>query len=161
MGKHISVQKKVWDKVNKNGPIPESRPNLEPCWIWTASLSCGYGQLTTYRDGKQKHQWAHRVVYVLVRGSIPKGLTLDHLCRVTKCVNPDHLEPVTMEVNLLRGTSPPAMNARKTHCIHNHELTAENVYIAHGYKRHCMRCKRLRNYAYTVRKFEASLGVSR
>lgn len=42
-------------------------------------------------------------MYELLVGPIPEGLTIDHLCRNTMCVNPDHLEPVTHRENLMRG----------------------------------------------------------
>lgn len=45
----------------------------------------------------------HRKVYAAARGPIPAGLTLDHLCRVKACVNPDHLEPVTRAENVRRS----------------------------------------------------------
>jgi hypothetical protein len=48
---------------------------------------------------------AHRAVYQHLRGSIPEGADLDHLCRVRCCVNPCHLEPVTTAVNCRRGAS--------------------------------------------------------
>lgn len=46
---------------------------------------------------------AHRFAYELVKGPIPEGLTLDHLCNVPLCVNPDHLEPVTLSENIRRA----------------------------------------------------------
>lgn len=45
---------------------------------------------------------AHRVAYEALVGRIPDGLTLDHLCENKRCVNPDHLEPVTRAENLRR-----------------------------------------------------------
>ena len=46
---------------------------------------------------------AHRVAWELIRGPIPEGLVLDHLCRTSACVNPDHLEPVPQAINMIRG----------------------------------------------------------
>src|SRR5688572_16860021 len=70
------------------------------CWLWTASrILSGYGQVRF----EGKNQRAHRVAYALVKGPIPEGLVLDHLCRVKHCVNPDHLEAVTQAENLRRG----------------------------------------------------------
>ncbi len=70
------------------------------CWIWKrAKTSTGYGHLTI----NNKQVLAHRFVYEKYKGTIPEGLTLDHLCRNTLCVNPDHLEPVTHAMNCRRG----------------------------------------------------------
>jgi len=71
------------------------------CWLWTGSRSRdGYGK---FEPATSVFYKAHRFAYETVVGPIPEGLTLDHLCRVRRCVNPDHLEPVTNQENLLRG----------------------------------------------------------
>lgn len=70
------------------------------CWIWTACVEAsGYGRMGWNGRATQ----AHRVSWSMWRGEIPKGLVIDHLCRVRSCVNPDHLEPVTAGVNSIRG----------------------------------------------------------
>ena len=69
------------------------------CWLWTgATTDKGYG---VFWDGKLGR--AHRWAYTHWRGPIPEGLTLDHLCQVKACVNPDHLEPVTALENYRRA----------------------------------------------------------
>ena len=120
--------------------IPESG-----CWIWRGSLcKYGYGRM----EINHKKLMVHRVVYEMSRGPIPDGLQLDHLCRVRCCINPDHLEVVTSQQNTLRGKSPAALNAKKTHCPHGHLLDR----IAKGYsskfRRICSTCnkKYLKNY---------------
>jgi hypothetical protein len=45
----------------------------------------------------------YRRYYEQAKGPIPDGLVIDHLCRVSLCVNPDHLEAVTEAVNVQRG----------------------------------------------------------
>lgn len=88
-----------WRKVNKDGPVPEYRPDLGPCWIWTgATDDAGYGRSTTGSKGRTG--LAHRIAFELLIGPIPEHLPhIDHLCRVTSCVNPAHLEPVTQAEN--------------------------------------------------------------
>ena len=96
------------------------------CWEWIAYRNPrGYG---TLRKGLIKVM-AHRWAYEYFVGSIPEGLTIDHLCRVRYCVNPKHLEAVTNKENILRGTAPSAINAKKTHCLNNHEFTQANTII--------------------------------
>jgi hypothetical protein len=137
---------RFWAKVNKDGPIPEHRPDLGPCWIWTgAKIKHGYGHFRLNR----KSILAHRVAYEWLVGPIPEGLEPDHLCRVPSCVNPGHIEPVTQRENVLRGTSFAALNARKTHCPHGHEYTPENTRVqvkpngARG--RFCRACSNAKN----------------
>ena len=87
--------RRFWAKVNKNGPI---HPSLgTPCWLWTASKSSGdYGRFKLNR-----RLWAaHRVVWIIARGSIPKGLDVLHHCDRPCCVNPDHLFVGTHAKNL-------------------------------------------------------------
>lgn len=92
------------------------------CWLWTGAMQpSGYG---TFRG-----RAAHRITYELFVGPIPENLTIDHLCRVRSCVNPAHLEPVTIAVNVMRGESLPARNARKTHCPQGHPYDDENTYV--------------------------------
>lgn len=72
------------------------------CWVWTGSRSgAGYGN---FRDGRTVRN-AHRAMYERVHGPVPDGLSLDHLCRNTLCVNPEHLEAVTQTENMRRGRS--------------------------------------------------------
>jgi hypothetical protein len=96
------------------------------CWLWTGPIAAeGYGWYN--RDAISGP--AHRFSYEQTVGPIPGGLQLDHLCRVRHCVNPEHLEPVTQRVNVLRGESPSAIAARKTVCLNGHDLNdPANVY---------------------------------
>lgn len=70
------------------------------CWEWTGTRDQrGYGLHAETQAGVKKRWRAHRVAYTLLVGPIPDGLTLDHLCRNTSCVNPDHLEAVSAAEN--------------------------------------------------------------
>lgn len=90
------------------------------CWVWAGRPNAhGYGSIRA----NKKTLLAHRVSYEMNREVIPDGLTIDHLCFNRRCVNPDHLEPVTFGENARRG------KARITHCPQGHEYTAENTRI--------------------------------
>lgn len=135
-----SAEERFWPKVNKDGPVPECRPDLGPCWPWTAGTARGgYGKFTI-RPGVGV--MAHRFSYTMERGPIPDGLQLDHLCRNPPCVNPDHLEPVTCRENLLRGNTFQARNAAKTHCDAGHEFTPANTRITRT-GRSCKACAKV------------------
>lgn len=128
------TKERFWSKVEKT----------DSCWNWTGSLRNGYG-LFRFNG---KIQSAHRVSFELIKGKIPKGLELDHLCRNPSCVNSDHLEPVTGKENNARSDSLPAKNARKTHCKYGHEFTPENTYIMNCGGRRCIICKNQYNKQY-------------
>lgn len=97
----------------------------EKCWLWNGAKTQGYG---SFNARSYQTTTAYRWMYEHLRGPVPKGMQLDHLCRNRICVNPAHLEAVTQKTNWVRGDSPTAKNARKTHCLHGHEFTAANTY---------------------------------
>lgn len=103
-------------KVNRNGPILVHRPELGPCWVWTANHTAkpptGYGRFHVGKQAILAHRWS----YEYFVGSIPKDLVIDHLCRNRSCVRPDHLDPVTYQENCLRGEAPAAKMAKRSHC---------------------------------------------
>jgi len=87
-------------------------------------------------------QAAHRAFYEALVGTIPSELELDHLCRVRACVNPDHLEPVTRQTNVLRGFSPAAIVRRSGICQNGlHDITDEAaVKVRKNGTRYCREC---------------------
>lgn len=111
------------------------------CWLWSGMLDRhGYGRFHSEKGGVFAHRWA----YQHFKGEIPKGLVLDHLCRVPCCVNPDHLEPVTIGENVRRGNAGVHHRIKmkaKTHCPQGHPYIPENMYV-YGPRRHCKTCIR-------------------
>lgn len=133
--KHVFIR--IMEKVS---PEPNSG-----CWLWTGAI-CSGGYARIGADGWRTNRTllVHRVLYELMRGPIPEGFEIDHLCRVRSCVNPDHLEPVTKIENLRRGTwlgSGGRSQSAKTHCPRGHAYSPENTY-AHRGRRGCLECRR-------------------
>ena len=130
---------RFWAKVAKS----------DDCWPWLGSImASGYGQ---FHIRLEVNRWsatvAHRVAYEISIGPIPSGLVLDHLCRVRHCVRPDHLEPTTDAVNILRGTGWAARHARKTHCPAGHPYDQRNTHVDKKGMRHCRACSAIRQAA--------------
>lgn len=130
-------EQRFWDKVWLG----------DGCWLWTGKLrtgaSPGHGKEVGYGQFYNGHRTVgpHRFAYELMVGPIPEGLVIDHLCRERACVNPDHLEAVTTQENILRGLAPTAENASKTHCVRGHELSGDNLYVPPKGGRYCRTCR--------------------
>ena len=114
------------DRVNKDGP--------NGCWLWLGGTdTSGYGQL--WLNGRQK--LAHRYFYEMAYGLIPEGMQIDHLCRVRRCVNPDHLEVVTHIENIRRGTG----SGSRTYCPKGHPYDPSNTVFNSKGHRECRICR--------------------
>lgn len=140
IGRHKPVAERIREKTMID---PETG-----CWLWLGALNQhGYGSLgITFAYQQTKILLAHRVSYEIFKGPIPDGLTIDHLCRVRHCVNPDHLEAVTHRENILRGVGRGAKEARQTECINGHPFSPENTYYQPSTgSRKCRLCQRIRN----------------
>lgn len=121
----------------------------DPCWDWTGAPEVGgYAQFSV----RQRKYKGHRVSFTWFRGEIPEGLVLDHLCRNRLCVNPAHLEIVTIGVNVLRGETIPVQLAARSTCGNGHEFTPENtsMKLDKSGKRYrtCKECHRARGRKY-------------
>lgn len=91
--------------AKNNGPdyVLEDRSYATPCWIWQkCRTALDYGCKWDEKD--REKVLAHRYYYAQRHGSIPKGMVLDHLCRIPACVNPEHLDLVTHKENIRRGS---------------------------------------------------------
>jgi hypothetical protein len=122
----------------------------DTCWEWNGTHGGdGYARIRIHRQSCL----VHRLTYLLENLPIPQGLHIDHLCRNRGCVNPAHLEAVTCRVNILRGVSVAAFNARKTHCQRGHPYNEANTYIRlNARNRHCRACNTLATIRYQTRK---------
>jgi hypothetical protein len=128
--------------------------SLNGCWLWVGvKTHDGYPYWGTTGN---KSIYAHRFIYEQEIGPIPKGLTLDHVCKVRNCVNPAHMDPCTLQENISRGDY--GWRARQTHCKKGHEFTLENTYFDKnggrngGGRRICLKCVSVRQIAYRSRK---------
>lgn len=116
------------------------------CFIWMGALNWnGYGKMRVgyASEGTHGMQYAHIVAYEHFVGPVPKGLVLDHKCRMRCCVNPDHLEPVTHIENVRRGTISESNKARglaRTNCKRGHPLSGPNLNLYRGV-RLCRICR--------------------
>jgi HNH endonuclease len=139
-------------KVNKDGPRPEHRPELGPCWLWKPLGSVGgYGAF--YLGGRG--MTSHRASYILFVEPIPDGLVIDHLCRVRNCVRPEHLEAVTSGENTRRGKaweSGAEWQRSKTTCPKGHEYAGDNLRISPDGSRSCRTCGRAATAASRARR---------
>lgn len=134
-GRGLSFSMNFWNKVVRTAT----------CWDWNGTLTpSGYGVVHTKHRGGVKG--AHRIAFELMRGPIPAGMVLDHLCRNRRCVNPQHLEVVSRAENTMRGYGVTALQARQTHCHRGHPLDGANVSVgrqkSHTYRR-CNACRRV------------------
>lgn len=130
----VPNEKRFWEYVNKT----------ETCWLWTAHVdNGGYGRFGL-RLGK--NQWksnylAHRYSYELVNGEIPKELTVDHICKIRNCVNPDHLRLMTL-VNNIKAGNAGIYNQVKKFCPKGHSYSGENLLFDTNSSRTCRMCRR-------------------
>lgn len=121
---------RFWAKVDTSGG----------CWLWEAATqNRGYGQFSVGTRLTQKQLLAHRVSYELLVAPIPDGLTIDHLCLVKRCVNPEHMEVVTRAENTRRGHV-------KSECIRGHDLAVTRRFLPSN-RPYCHECQNVRNKA--------------
>lgn len=124
----VSIVEKLFTKTN----------NRDGCWVFNGSINKdGYGRF----QFNKREVLAHRASYELMNGLIPPKMVIDHKChndsdcRNTKkdclhrrCINPKHLNMVTMSDNNRTGRSTK-VNSEKVVCKWGHSLDTSNVYI--------------------------------
>src|SRR6266571_2972703 len=93
----VPLSIRFWSRVERGDP--------DECWTWTGTRNYdGYGRISPGGGNRAGVHaiMAHRYAYEALVGPIPAGLTIDHLCRQVDCVNPKHMEPVTIQENIRR-----------------------------------------------------------
>jgi hypothetical protein len=140
---HLNTKqiKRIFSKIHIN--------RKTGCWERFTNLNRqGYGKV----GHKGRTELLHRLLYAWAvqplqrrkRGEIKDNwLELDHVvCSNPRCCNPAHLNLVTTKENCLRGNSPIAINAKKTHCVNGHPLPAEpNRHSKGRSRRRCIPCQ--------------------
>lgn len=102
------------------------------CWNWQRHITPqGYGQFG-------RNILAHRVSFEIFKGEMSPKLVVDHLCRNRRCVNPDHLDLVTQQLNAHRGD---IINRKKSHCPKGHPYAGANLYVYPDGRRGCEICR--------------------
>jgi hypothetical protein len=141
-----ALLEKLLNRINKQGPLPPSKPELGSCWLWTGpTTQDGYGVLTIKVADRRTSRAVHRLLYKLLGNTVPDDLELDYLCRVRSCCNPTHLEIVTHEENIRRGDHKKNHFSRqKIACPQGHPLTEGNlvVWLSKRGLRRCLICQR-------------------
>lgn len=109
------------------------------CWLWTGKISKkGYGFLVV----DNKILGAHKFIYEIWRGKVPEGKELDHYkiyegCQ-KHCVNPNHLEPVSHTVNMLRSDKI-LKNIKRKYCECGTRFWYYD-YLRNSFKKVCKNC---------------------
>jgi len=117
-----------------------------PCWLWTGTIEKnGYARFWFEDHNELAHKW----YYEFLHGKTV--LDLDHLCKVLRCVNPEHLEPVSHRENVLRGSSFMVDNVNKTHCPQGHPYSGDNLLIGSRGSRLCATCAKAHKHAHYLR----------
>lgn len=155
-----------WAKVNRDGPVSVARPELGPCWAWTAATRNGYGAFNVPATANQRRRRidAHRWAYETCVATLPDGHELEHLCHTVDaltvgcgggptcphrpCVNPRHLAPVPRNAEV-RGIA--ARHAARTTCPEGHPYDRVD---GRG-RRRCSRCVR----AQAVARYRAARSL--
>jgi len=143
------IAEAFWAKVDRSG-------GSFSWWPWKGATPDGYGHHSLkFTGGYRLALNAHKFAYEMVNGPC-QAPALDHLCRNRSCCNPRHLDPVTQQINTLRGVSPAAANAQKTHCKKGHPLEGENVILVQTKaklpSRKCRTCTNATYAAYRARR---------
>ena len=110
------------------------------CWLWAGNvLSNGYAKAPETITRRYGIKTMHRFMYMYFSGELESELVIDHICNVSICINPEHLQQITSKENVLRSSiSPAAINSKKTHCPRGHPYS----HVDPAGSRRCRVCHR-------------------
>ncbi len=129
----IAVLRRIWVKMG----------TPKECWPWLGSLNTdGYPTCMPVAQSRKrlgKVFYPHRLMFHWFKHPLPNDLTIDHLCKNRRCLNPDHMEAVTIAENVGRAV-------KRAYCKRGHPQTAKNRYTAPGSgQTRCKPCIKVRN----------------
>lgn len=159
--RYVTEADRFWCRVAPAGPAD--------CWLWNGGKkAAGYGNMAVRKpDGSWTQTPAHRWVYLHMVGPIPPGFEIDHVCQERGCVNPCHLEAVTLQENRRRRDAdhpfrltrdpvpmphagppilpkPQPVSLPATHCRNGHEYAVMG-WTTNGRNRTCAACRAVAN----------------
>ena len=137
----MNIETKLLQKTDRTGE----------CWVYLGQTSKRYAEIRIANARLGIHRWS----YTHYHGDIPYGHQVDHICRNTKCWNPDHLR-VLSKIENERSNWVAERHKARTHCNHGHPFDATNTdYRPDGYRR-CKTC----HAANSVAQYRRNKGVS-
>ena len=148
------VEERLWECVDKNGPVPPHCPELGPCWVYDSGRGGVYERVDRYRKIRldDTMELVHRVAFKLVHGRWPEPCGL-HRCDNPPCVKviadehgPSHIfEGSRADNNMDMTTKGRHGMTKKTHCKRGHPFDEENTRVTNGdhAQRQCRACLRL------------------
>lgn len=155
-GHRIRILSPAYERIMANLRFVD-QGYLSPCGAWKGATNYGgYGKISS-RDPETRIKTTpatHIVIWEHHHGVIPEGKVIDHLCcdpawceggddcPHRRCCEITHLALATPKENILRGNSPMAKNARKTHCPLDHPLSGDNLHVDAKGSRSCRICRR-------------------
>jgi len=115
-GVRRTPEQRFWEKVDKNGPVPQHHPELGPCWVWLGSRRSNNGYGGFRLGGKYgRVESTHRVAWEIANRPLAPGEHVLHRCDNPLCVRPDHLFLGTHQQNMADRQEKGRVNRGSRH----------------------------------------------